>query len=59
VFPADDIGGQNRLQSWLKLDKRPDYNTINRILHRWSPYKGLIYFYMLLDRLEQKKYLDV
>ncbi len=57
VFPADDVGGQNKLQSWLKLTKRLDYDAINRILDRWSPYQGLIYFYLLLDHLGQKKYL--
>lgn len=55
VFPADDVGGQNKLQNWLKLTKRPDYETINRILRCWSPYQGLVYFYMLLAHLEQKR----
>ncbi len=57
VFPADDVGGQNKLQNWLKLTKRLDYDSMNQILDRWSPFKGLIYFYLLLDHLEQKKYL--
>lgn len=57
VFPADDVGGRNKLQKWLKLTKRLDYDAIHRILDRWSPYQGLIYFCLLLDHLERKKYL--
>ena len=59
VFPADDVGGQNKLQNWLGLEERPDYETINRILRGWSPYQGLVYFYMLLTHLEQKRYLEI
>lgn len=58
VFPADDVGGQNKLQAWLKLEKRPDYETTNRILHGWSPYQGLVYYYMLLTHLWQQKYIE-
>lgn len=57
VFPADDVGGRNKLQKWLKLTKRLDYDAIHRILDRWNPYQGLIYFCLLLDHLERKKYL--
>lgn len=57
VFPADDVGGRNKLQKWLNLTKRLDYDSIHRILDRWSPYQGLIYFCLLLDHLERKKYL--
>ncbi len=59
VFPADDVGGQNKLHNWQKLNKRPDYETTNRILRGWSPYQGLVYFYMLLTHLEQRKYLEL
>ncbi len=58
VFPADDVGAQNKLQSLLKLEMRPNYEGINAILNGWSPYRGLIYFHMILDYLRQKKYLE-
>jgi DNA-3-methyladenine glycosylase II len=59
VFPADDVGAQNKLRTLLKLDRRPDYETINAILNGWSPYKGLIYFHMILDYLREKNYFEV
>lgn len=52
VFPADDVGAQNRLAKWLKLKGTLDYVSVNRKLARWRPYSGLIYFHLLLDGLE-------
>lgn len=49
VFPADDVGGQNKMQKWLGYKDRPDYDEINRIIAPWRPYRGLIYFYLLLN----------
>lgn len=49
VFPADDVGSQNKLQHWLGLTERPDYGGMHRVLDQWAPYRGLIYFYLLLD----------
>lgn len=49
VFPADDVGSQNKLQHWLGLTERPDYGSMHRVLDQWAPYRGLIYFYLLLD----------
>ncbi len=49
VFPADDIGSQNKLRQWLGMKETPDYDAIYRIINRWSPYRGLIYFYLLLQ----------
>lgn len=51
VFPADDVGSQNKFQRWLKLKERPDYDAIYRVLQRWRPYRGLLYFYLLLDHM--------
>lgn len=58
VFPADDIGGQNKLQRWLRLSERPGYEQVNRILDRWSPYQGLIYFHLLLDEQSRRGLLN-
>jgi len=52
VFPGDDVGARNNLQRWLKLVKPLDYAAVHRALKRWRPYGGLVYFHMLLDRLE-------
>ncbi len=57
IFPADDVGGQKNLQDWLNLQQRPGYEMINLMLNKWSGYKGLLYFHMLLERLSEKQYL--
>jgi DNA-3-methyladenine glycosylase II len=49
VFPADDIGSQNKMQRWLRRKQRPDYEQMYRILAPWRPYRGLLYFYLLLN----------
>lgn len=51
VFPADDLGGQTKLQHWLNLETRPDYETVQAILTPWAPYRGIIYFYLLLSSM--------
>jgi DNA-3-methyladenine glycosylase II len=51
VFPADDIGSQNKFRRWLKLDERPDYDAVYRILEHWRPYRGMLYFCLLLDHM--------
>jgi DNA-3-methyladenine glycosylase II len=51
VFPGDDVGARNNLQSWLGLPEPLDYDGVGRTLHRWRKYGGLLYFHLLLDRL--------
>ena len=51
VFPGDDVGAQKNLQRWLQLPETPDYQGVQKLLARWQPYGGLIYFHLLLDRL--------
>ncbi len=58
VFPADDVGGQKRLQAWLKMRDQPDYESAYRILERWAPYRGLLYFFLLLNDQKRKGYFD-
>ncbi|MBT1074431.1 DNA-3-methyladenine glycosylase family protein [Geobacter grbiciae] len=53
VFPGDDVGGQRNLQRWLQLPDPLDYDGIWQHLIRWQPYGGLIYFQLLLDRLNE------
>lgn len=57
IFPGDDVGARNNLQRWLGLAEPLDYIGVQRALAGWKPYGGLIYFHLLLDRLEQLGYL--
>lgn len=57
IFPADDVGGRNRLQRLLALKKPLDFEGTRRIIERWRPYGGLIYFHLLLKGLEEEKVL--
>jgi len=52
VFPGDDVGARNSLGRWLRLGNPPDSERVRRILARWEPYAGLVYFHLLLARLD-------
>ena len=51
IFPGDDVGAQNNLQRFFSLKGRPDYENIQRIMLRWKPYGGFVYFHFLLQKL--------
>lgn len=51
VFPGDDVGGQNNLQKLFGLSSRPGYDQSKFQVNKFHPYEGLIYFYMLLNKL--------
>jgi DNA-3-methyladenine glycosylase II len=51
IFPGDDVGVRNRLQDWMKIAKPLSYEGVQRLLSRWKPYGGLIYFHLLLKGL--------
>lgn len=53
VFPGDDIGARNNLERWLRLRNSLDYGGVARVIAKWKPYGGLIYFHLLLDGLER------
>jgi DNA-3-methyladenine glycosylase II len=57
VYPGDDVGARNNLQRWLKLEKPLDYESVRRVLVKWRPYAGFIYFHLLLDRLTDAGHL--
>jgi DNA-3-methyladenine glycosylase II len=57
VFPGDDVGARKNLERWLNLVKPLDYAAVHRTLRRWHPYAGLVYFHLLLDRLEEAGFL--
>ncbi len=54
VFPGDDVGAQNNLQRFFHLRNKPDYAAIQRIVLRWHPYEGFVYFHFLLQKLRLK-----
>lgn len=56
VLPGDDVGAQNNLRRRFGLDTR-DYDAVAALSRRWSPYGGLVYFHLLLDRLAEQRYL--
>ncbi len=58
VFPGDDVGARNTLQQWLGLRKPLDYEGVRRLIAKWQPYAGLVYFHMLLYRLNETGYLS-
>jgi DNA-3-methyladenine glycosylase II len=58
TFPADDVGSQGKLQSWLHLRERPGYDRVQQILAPWKPYRGLIYFFLLLNHLRGEHLLS-
>jgi DNA-3-methyladenine glycosylase II len=53
VFPGDDVGARKYLAQWLELEGTLDYDEVAAALHRWRTYAGLIYFHLLLHRLDQ------
>ncbi len=54
VFPGDDVGAQNNLQRFFHLTNKPDYAAVKRIMLRWHPYEGFVYFHFLLQKLRLK-----
>jgi DNA-3-methyladenine glycosylase II len=50
VFPGDDVGAQNKLRHLFGMDGALDYDAVKRLLARWEPYAGVVYFHLLLDR---------
>jgi DNA-3-methyladenine glycosylase II len=57
VFPGDDVGGRTNLQRWLHLAAPLDYEGVQRTLAHWQRFGGLIYFHLLLDRLQDAGHL--
>jgi DNA-3-methyladenine glycosylase II len=53
VFPGDDVGARRNLMHWLGLAEPLDYAGVHRLLERWQPYGGLLYFHLLLKRLAE------
>jgi DNA-3-methyladenine glycosylase II len=59
IFPGDDVGVRNRLQDWMRIARPLDYEGVRRLLDRWKPYGGLIYFHLLLKGLREAGHLPL
>lgn len=57
LFPGDDVGARNNLERWLNLRTPLDYARVERVLKKRKPYAGLLYFHLLLDRLDEAGWL--
>jgi DNA-3-methyladenine glycosylase II len=58
VFPGDDVGAQKRLARWLGRSRPLDYTGVRRVVKRWQPFAGMVYFHLLLDGLSQAGALE-
>jgi DNA-3-methyladenine glycosylase II len=58
VFPGDDVGARNNLARWLGFEPPLDYAAVGRAVARWQPFAGMVYFHLLLERLDAAGKLD-
>ena len=53
VFPGDDVGAQKSLARWLGRSEPLDYAGVSRVVEKWQPYAGMVYFHLLLEGLSK------
>ena len=53
IFPGDDVGAHNKLRHLFEIDTPLDYRAVQRLVARWQPYAGVVYFHLLLDSLSR------
>jgi DNA-3-methyladenine glycosylase II len=53
VFPGDDVGAHNKLRRFFDIDTPLDYDSVKRLVARWRPYAGMVYFHLLLESLAE------
>lgn len=51
ILPGDDVGAQNRLRALFGITSKLDYESVDELTARWSPWAGVVYFHLLLDPL--------
>ena len=51
IFPGDDVGAHNKLRRFLGVEGPLGYERTERLVERWRPYAGMVYFHLLLDSL--------
>jgi DNA-3-methyladenine glycosylase II len=58
LFPGDDVGARTNLARWMKLRTPLDYERVRRLARRWHPYAGLLYFHLLLQKLDDANEIE-
>jgi DNA-3-methyladenine glycosylase II len=58
IFPGDDVGAHNKLRHLFGVDTSLDYDAVHRLVARWHPYAGVVYFHLLLDSLSHAGLVD-
>lgn len=58
IFPGDDVGARKKLAHFLGKKKSLDYDGVRRAVAGWQPYAGLVYFHLLLARIEKAGWLS-
>lgn len=58
IFPGDDVGARNKLERFLDIESKLDYEGVERVLAHWRPYAGIIYLHLLLDSLSEAGLVD-
>ena len=58
IFPGDDVGAHNKLRHLFGIDTALDYDAVHRLVARWQPYAGVVYFHLLLDSLSTAGLVD-
>ena len=58
IFPGDDVGARKKLAHFLGKKKPLDYDGVRRAVAGWQPYAGLVYFHLLLARIEKAGWLS-
>lgn len=51
VFPRNDIGARNSLNTWLSPEAKLSDAEVERRLSKWMPFAGFVYFHLLLRKL--------
>ncbi len=58
IFPGDDVGAHNKLRHLFGIDVALEYQAVQRLVARWHPYAGVVYFHLLLDSLSRAGLVD-
>lgn len=58
VFPVDDVSAHRHLAVWLGLP-RLDAEATAVLVTRWQPFAWMVYFHLLLKRLEEGGHLQL
>ncbi|MFN8657284.1 MAG: hypothetical protein U0105_13165 [Candidatus Obscuribacterales bacterium] len=57
IFPIDD-SARARLIKFLDLSDDLERAELEKLVHLWKPYSGMLYFHLLLHRLYKEGHID-